>query len=130
LEDIRTYLASHPNAEALRRSLRLVGADFIEFLHSLGDLPDRARLAGDGLELPKLFLVQFAEGHFRLVYRAKLPGWRHVMVGIVRVMVDNYRALACLEHNCLHNQTETVDIMLVEIFYVKGRSFVLGQRSV
>jgi hypothetical protein len=52
------------------------------------------------------------------------------MVGIVRVMADNYRGLACLEHNCLHNQTETVDIMLVEIFYVKGRSFTLGQRSV
>ena len=82
LEDIGTYFAFHPNVEALRRLLRFGGADFSEFLNSLDDLPDRARLAVDDLELPELFLVQLTEGHFRLVCRAKLPGWGHVMVGI------------------------------------------------
>ena len=52
------------------------------------------------------------------------------MVGILRVVADDYGALACLEHRGLHNQTETVDIMLVETSYAKGRSFVLGQRPV
>jgi hypothetical protein len=49
------------------------------------------------------------------------------MVGILRMIGDDYGALACLEHRSLHNQTETVDIMLVETSYAKGRSFVLGQ---
>ena len=44
LEDIGTYLASHPNVEALRRLLRFGGAHFIEFLYSLDDLHDRARM--------------------------------------------------------------------------------------
>jgi hypothetical protein len=48
------------------------------------------------------------------------------MVGILRMIGDDYGALACLEHRSLHNQTETVDIMLVETSYAKGRSFVLG----
>ena len=52
------------------------------------------------------------------------------MVGILRVTADNYGALPCLEHCGLHNQTETVDIMLVKTSYAKGRSFVLGQRPV
>ena len=52
------------------------------------------------------------------------------MVGILRVMADDYGALGCLEHRGLHNQTETVDIMLVETSYAKERSFVLGQRPV
>ena len=130
LEDIGTYFAFHPNVEALRRLLRFGGADFIEFLHSLYDLPDRALLAVDDLELPELFLVQLTEGHFRLVCRAKRPGWGHVMVGILRVMADDYGALSCFEHRGLHNQTETVDIMLIETSYAKGRSFVLGQRPV
>ena len=73
LEDIGTYFAFHPNVEALRRLLRFGGADFIEFLNLLDDLPDRARLAADDLELPELFLVQLTEGVFRLVCRAKLP---------------------------------------------------------
>ena len=45
MEDIGTYLVSHPNTEALRRLLRFGGVNFVEFLQSLDDLPDRARLA-------------------------------------------------------------------------------------
>jgi hypothetical protein len=45
LEDIGTYLVSHPNTEVLRRLLRFGGVDFVDFLHSLDELPERARLA-------------------------------------------------------------------------------------
>jgi hypothetical protein len=54
LEDIGTYLVSHPNSEGLRRLLRFGGLDFIDFLYSLEDLPDRARLAVPDLVLPDL----------------------------------------------------------------------------
>ncbi|MFP4406146.1 heme NO-binding domain-containing protein, partial [Rhodosalinus sp.] len=45
LEDIGTYLVSHPQAEAVRRLLRFGGVNFVDFLNSLDDLPERARLA-------------------------------------------------------------------------------------
>ena len=130
LEDIGTYLASHPNVEALRRLLRFGGAHFIEFLYSLDDLHDRARLAVDDLELPRLTLVRHTENHYSLLCGAAFPGWGHVLVGILRVMADDYGALACLEHCGAKDQTETIDIRLVHTSYTQGRTFVLGQQPV
>ena len=130
LEDIGTYLASHPNVEALRRLLRFGGTHFIEFLYSLDDLHDRARLAVDDLELPRLTLVRHTENHYSLLCGAAFPGWGHVLVGILRVMADDYGALACLEHCGAKDQTETIDIRLVHTSYAQGRTFVLGQQPV
>ena len=130
LEDIGTYLASHPNVEALRRLLRFGGAHFIEFLYSLDDLHDRARLAVDDLELPRLTLVRHTENHYSLLCGAAFPGWGHVLVGILRVMADDYGALACLEHCGAKDQTETIDIRLVHTSCAQGRTFVLGQQPV
>ena len=98
LEDIRTYLASHPNVEALRRLLRFGGAHFVEFLYSLDDLHDRARLAVDDLELPTLTLVRHTDTHYSLLCHADFPGWGHLLVGILRVMADDCGALACRDH--------------------------------
>ena len=130
LEDIGTYLASHPNVEALRRLLRFGGAHFIECLYSLDDLHGRARLAVDDLELPRLTLVRHTENHYSLLCGAAFPGWGHVLVGILRVMADDYGALACLEHCGAKDQTETIDIRLVHTSYAQGRTFVLGQQPV
>ena len=119
-----------PNVEALRRLLRFGGAHFIEFLYSLDDLHDRARLAVDDLELPRLTLVRHTENHYSLLCGAAFPGWGHVLVGILRVMADDYGALACLEHCGAKDQTETIDIRLVHTSYAQGRTFVLGQQPV
>ena len=62
LEDIGTYIVSHPNVEALRRLLRFGGVGFVDFLHSLDDLPDRARLAVSDLELPRVELCEHGGG--------------------------------------------------------------------
>jgi len=56
LEDVGTYLVSHPNMEGLRRLLRFGGGTYVEFLHSLDDLSDRVRLAVSDLALPALEL--------------------------------------------------------------------------
>ena len=56
LEDLGTYLVSHENTQALRRLLRFGGVTFDDFLHSLEDLPERARLALTDLDLPALTL--------------------------------------------------------------------------
>ena len=130
LEDIRTYLASHPNVEALRKLLRFGGAHFVEFLYSLDDLHDRARLAVDDLELPTLTLVRHTDTHYSLLCHADFPGWGHLLVGILGVMADDYGALVCLEHFGANNQTETIDIVLVQTSYAAGCAFVPGQQSV
>ena len=130
LEDIGTYLASHPNVEALRRLLRFGEAHFIEFLYSLDDLHDRARLAVDDLELPRLTLVRHTENHYSLLCGAAFPGGGHGLVGILRVMADDYGALACLENCGAKDQTETIDIRLVHTSSAQGRTFVLGQQPV
>ena len=79
MEDIGTYLVSNPNVEALRRLLRFGGLEFVEFLHSLDDLPDRARLAVSDLNLPALELHDCASGQFSLVCQSPIEGYGHVM---------------------------------------------------
>lgn len=56
LEDLGTYLVSHPRTQRLRRLLRFGGATYTQFLRSLGDLPGRARLAMPDLVLPAMRL--------------------------------------------------------------------------
>src|SRR5690554_586757 len=65
LEDIGTYLVWNPKVGALRRLLRFGGSSFAEFLHSLDDLPARARLAVPDLALPELELHEQGSGCFR-----------------------------------------------------------------
>jgi heme-NO-binding protein len=68
LEDIGTFLISHPDFEALRRLLRFGGDNFEEFLHSLDDLQDRANLALPELDFPKLELRDYSANSYCLQY--------------------------------------------------------------
>ncbi|PSL19650.1 heme NO-binding domain-containing protein [Shimia abyssi] len=130
LEDIGTYLLSHPNVEALRRLLRFGGVNFVEFLHSLDDLPDRARLAVDDLRLPILELREHAVNRFSLTCTHSKQGFGHVMIGVLRTLADDYGALVFLEHQGGSGGTETIDITLIETAFAQGRSFDLGARAV
>jgi hypothetical protein len=56
LEDIGTYLVVDPSLQPLRRLLRFGGGTFEEFLVSLEELPERARLAIPELEVPEITL--------------------------------------------------------------------------
>ena len=129
LEDIGTYLVSHPNCEGLRRLLRFGGVDFIEFLHSLDDLPDRARLAVADLDLPDLELTEPAPNEYALRVTGQMVGFGHVMVGVLRAMADDYGALALLDHAGRDGETETVAIALIETAYAEGREFDLAAGS-
>lgn len=128
MEDIGTYLVSHSGFEAVRRLLRFGGVDFEDFLHSLDDLPDRARLAVPDLNLPRLELREHAAGQFSLICDAPIAGYGHVMMGILRVMADDYGALALLEHTGGGNGVETLTIALVDAAFAQGRDFDLGAR--
>ena len=125
-EDVGTYLVSHPNSEGLRRLLRFGGVDFIEFLHSLDDLPDRTRLAVADLVLPDLELTDNGQNQFHLIVGDGLPGFAYVMMGVLRAMADDYGALALLDTTAGQRGEQILDIKVIETAYAKGRKFELA----
>jgi hypothetical protein len=115
-----------PDFEAVRRLLRFSGVDFADFLHSLDDLRDRARLAVPDLILPSLELHAHSDQHFTLRCQASMSGYGHVMMGVLRVMADDFGALALLDHQGMQDGIETIAITLVAANYAQGRHFDMG----
>ncbi len=126
LEDIGTYLVSHPNVEALRRLLRFGGVTFEEFLHSLDELPDRARLAVPDLVLPSIELREHSAVNFSIICQGNFEGFGHVLAGLLRTMADDYGALAFVEHGGGGQGAETLSVTLLEATFSEGRKFDLG----
>lgn len=127
MEDVGIYLVSNPNLERLRRLLRFGGVDFLEFLHSLEDMPERGRLALPELQLPQLRLLDMGDGIFRLQCHMDIAGIGHVVVGLLRAMADDYGALALIDYDtCLPNGGEVVAIHLLDHRHSSGRSFDLS----
>lgn len=129
LEDIGTYLVSHPNVEAVRRLLRFGGDDFVEFLYTLEDLPDWARLAVPDLVLPQLEVREHASACFTLTVKAPRAGYGHVLIGVLRTLADDYGALVLLDHGGGEGGVEVIAITLVEAGFAAGRDFELGAGS-
>lgn len=126
LEDLGPYLVSHPNLEGIRRLLRFGGENFVEFLYSLDDLPDRARLAVSDLTLPVLDLRDHSPGTLTLRCAGDYPGFGYVMVGVLRAMADDYGDLAVLEHLGRNGDEEMISIQLMETSFTQGRAFDLS----
>ena len=130
LEDLGIYLVSHPNVQSLRRLLRFGGVTFADFLHSLEDLPGRARLALPDIDLPQLELIDHSAADFTLICRSELAGAGHVVVGILRAMADDYGALSVVEHLGTRNGGEAIMITLAETAFTSGRRFDLAVKAV
>lgn len=126
LEDLGTYLVSHPTTRALRRLLRFGGVTFFDFLHSLEDLPERGRLALPDLDLPDIALADLGGGQYRLTARSAVPGAGHVIVGLLRAMADDYGALVLLDHLGEMAGAEVVGIHLLDHSFAEGRHFELA----
>jgi hypothetical protein len=129
MEDLGTYLVSHPNLERVRRLMRFGGVDYVDFLHSLDDLPGRARLALPDLELPRLTLEDDGDGRFTLRCTSPIPGAGHVVLGLLRAMADDYGALVLLDHSADGPDTDLLSIHLLESRFAAGRRFELAQRA-
>ena len=124
-EDLGTYLVSHPHMEALRRLLRFGGASFEEFLQSLDELPDKARLALPEITLPSLSVRMIEPRFYCLRMGHGLPGFSLVMMGILRALADDYGAFVLLE--LLPGQTtDEIHITLADAEFSSGRSFDLS----
>jgi hypothetical protein len=129
MEDLGTYLVSHPNVEALRRLLRFGGVSFLDFLHSLEDLPGRGRMAVPDLDLPGFALVDCGNDQFSLTCRAPVQGGGHVMMGLLRTMADDYGALVVLDHQGLNDGAEVISIQILEQSFAAGRRFDLAAKA-
>ncbi len=129
LEDVGTYLVSHPNSEAIRRLLRFGGDNFPDFLHSLDDLPDRAALAVVDLEFPELELLDGVDGQFTLHVRGPHPEFAYALVGLLRTMADDYGALVLLDQDATEDGNMQIRISLLDIAFAEGRSFSLAGPS-
>jgi hypothetical protein len=126
LEDMGTYLVSHPNSERIRRLLRFGGTNFVEFLHSLDDLPGRGRLALPHLDLPALELADVGAERFSLQCRSRVIGGGHVLVGLLRAMADDYGSLVLIEHQGRSEDFDVIGIQLLDVAFAEGRQFVLS----
>lgn len=128
LEDLGTYLVSSPDVQSLRRLLRFGGVTFDEFLHSLDDIYERAKLAVPELELPKFNLSEEGErGSFKLICTSPHVGFGRVTMGLLRAMADDYGALVFLEYAGAGDGFEEISIVLVESSYADGRDFSLAE---
>jgi len=129
LEDLGTYLVSHPNVEALRRLLRFGGETFIDFLHSLDDLPGRAKLAVEDIDLPEMDLREHGGQTYALTCHSEHVGFGHVMLGVLRTMADDYGALVFLEYHSGPDDTEILEISVFQTDFAEGRAFDLSAEA-
>ncbi|MEQ9261049.1 MAG: heme NO-binding domain-containing protein [Roseovarius sp.] len=131
LEDIGTFLVASPRMRPVRRLLRFGGVDFVEFLHSLNDLPARTRLALPELQVPQLILREQGGDRFflRVASPAQAPHrYGHVMLGLLRAMADDYGALVFLEHHGGTDAEELIEVTLLEPRFATARDFSLSER--
>jgi hypothetical protein len=126
LEDMGTYLVSSDSLKALRRLLRFGGVSFVEFLHSLEDLPDRAHLALSDLSLPEIILLERGEGRYFLRCAPLIEGTGHIIVGLLRAMADDYGALVLLDHLGVEGPYEVVSVHLLDQSFSEGNKFDLA----
>lgn len=129
LEDVGTFLVANPGHQSLRRLLRFGGATFSEFLQSLEELPDRARLALPDLELPQIILTETGPGFYRLKFGSSFPALYPVVLGALRATADDYGALVLIdaEPNCSCCATGAVlSVQLLEAAHGLGRRFDLS----
>ncbi len=126
LEDMGTYLVSRNSDERLRRLLRFGGVGFRDFLHSLEELPARARLALPDLKLPEMRLVDLGRRDFTLSTTAPFPGGGFVLMGLLRAMADDYGSLVVLDMAGQGAKGDMIRIQLLDEDYAEGRRFNLA----
>lgn len=126
LINLGIFLVSNSYGHRIRRLLRFGGVSFIDFLYSLDDLHDRAKLAVPDLDLPILELREHTSSQFSVTLRAPLSGFGYVLVGLLTAMADDYGSLVMMEHGGRAGDVETIAIALLDTAFTDGNSFQLG----
>ena len=126
LEDLGLYLVAHPNCEVLRRLLRFGGDTFSEFLSSLDDLPERARLAVPDLNFPAIETVEMEICAYEILVWADYDGPGRVLAGVLQGMADDYGALATIEYQGQIAGGERLAVLVHDMAFAEGRKFDLA----
>jgi hypothetical protein len=121
-EDVGTHLVTNPDREGLRRLLRFGGLHFVDFLHSLEELPGRARLALPDLDPPEVSLHEVGPDRFELRCRSHLRGTQRVLAGMVTAMADDYGALCLIEVD----SEDCITISVLDSRHATGKAFDLA----
>lgn len=93
IEDAGAWLA---RVEWVRRLLRFSGSDFSDFVMSLEELPGRLRMILPDLEAPEIAVTVHGPQAFRIALAGDDGLWRALVAGTLRVMSDDYGALALI----------------------------------
>ncbi|UWQ94705.1 heme NO-binding domain-containing protein [Rhodobacteraceae bacterium M385] len=129
LEDLGTFLITHPPLDPLRRLLRFGGASFAEFVLSLEELADRGRMAIPDIEVPEITVRQIDVAEFELSARWRLPGIGALLLGSLRAMADDYGALAFLQFVSSDGGEDRLNIVIHDAHHAEGRDFVLAEAA-
>lgn len=127
LEDLGTFLITHPPYAPLKRLLRFGGATFPDFLLSLDELPERGCMAMPNIEMPAIEVTRLDEQSFRVTAQWSLPGIGPLLLGALRAMADDYGALATLSLDGMEGRRESLRIDIFDATHSQGNAFVLGE---
>jgi hypothetical protein len=122
-EDVGIHLVTNPDREGIRRLLRFGGVTFGDFLHSLEELPGRARLAMPDLDLPEVTLDEIGEDRFELRCQSHLRATQRVLAGLLTAMADDYGALCLIEAAA----EDCTTIAVLDCRHAAGRRFDLAR---
>jgi Haem-NO-binding len=125
-EDMGTYLVTNPGHEGVRRLLRFGGVSFTDFLHSLEEMPGRARLALPGLDLPEVTLVELGPDHFELQCRSRLRGALRVLAGMLTAMADDYGTLCLIDTEDGSDPPGRITLRVLDTYHNVARRFDLA----
>ena len=129
LEDLGTFLITHPPLDPLRRLLRFSGGSFAEFVLSLDELADRGRMAMPDIEMPEITVTQIDAETYALRAMWKMPGIGPILLGALRAMADDYGALALVHLDGMDDGGECLRIVVHDAHHAAGRSFVLAETA-
>lgn len=125
-EDVGTHLVTNPDRDGMRRLLRFGGLHFIDFLHSLEELPGRARLALPDIDPPEVSLAEVGPDQFELRCRSDLKAPHRVLTGLVTAMADDYGALCVIEAD----DADCTTIRVLDSRHARARAFDLAMPEV
>lgn len=129
LEDLGTYLVSDPKMDSVRRLLRFGGIDFADFVNSLDDLPERARLAVPNLNIPEIVVEELGAGEYSITLTSDFGRFGLILTGILRAMADDYGCLSLIEWTSREHLTEVISLRLLDGAYAEGKAFALSAET-
>ena len=127
LEDIGGYLVAEDSQASIRRLLRFGGATFEDFL--LSHLNDRVALALDILEMPMIRVLPLSAEKIHMRVAPKWHRFSDVLVGLLRALADDYGALVFMDRLADTDQTECIEVILIDHHHTAGTSFELAASS-